>query len=39
MQMVERIYDILRALINLCGDAKSLLSPEMLQAIADFAEY
>ncbi|KAJ6471732.1 P-loop containing nucleoside triphosphate hydrolase protein [Mycena vitilis] len=38
MHMVERIYEILRGLINLCGDAESLLSPAMLQAIADFAE-
>jgi hypothetical protein len=38
MQLVESIYDILRTLINLCADAEALLSPALLQAIADFAE-
>ncbi|KAJ7844521.1 hypothetical protein B0H14DRAFT_3686708 [Mycena olivaceomarginata] len=38
VELVESIYDILRALINLCADAEALLSPALLQAIADFAE-
>ncbi|KAJ7459691.1 hypothetical protein FB451DRAFT_1563419 [Mycena latifolia] len=38
MSMIERIYDILRALINLCADAEPLLSTAIVEGIAQFAE-
>ncbi|KAJ7214384.1 hypothetical protein GGX14DRAFT_443798 [Mycena pura] len=37
MQLLERVHQIVRAIINLCGDAKGLMAPMMTRAIEQFS--
>ncbi|KAJ6484475.1 hypothetical protein C8R47DRAFT_1048627 [Mycena vitilis] len=37
-KMIERINDIVRAIINICGEPGTELSPAMLRSITSFAE-
>lgn len=39
MQMVERIYELLFTLVDLCADTPALLAPTMLRSIALLAEF
>ena len=37
--LVEQIYHILWAIIDLCAESSTSLSPVLLDALAQFAEY
>ncbi|KAJ7658042.1 hypothetical protein B0H17DRAFT_1097478 [Mycena rosella] len=36
LQMLERVHQIVRAIINLCGDARGMMAPMMARAIEQF---
>ncbi|KAJ6576038.1 hypothetical protein DFH09DRAFT_1150256 [Mycena vulgaris] len=38
MQLLERVHQIVRAIINLCGDANGAMAPMMVRAIDQFTE-
>ncbi|KAJ6579378.1 hypothetical protein B0H10DRAFT_911355 [Mycena sp. CBHHK59/15] len=38
LSLIERIHEIITAIINLCGDAGSSLSPAILRSLAQFFE-
>ncbi|KAJ7050366.1 hypothetical protein C8F01DRAFT_1264241 [Mycena amicta] len=37
MQLLERVHQIVRAIINLCGDAKGFMNPMMARAVEKFS--